>query len=51
MDALRTQRPIAQQIVAASGDYIVVVKANEPQLREDMTTVFALPPIVGRCAR
>jgi predicted transposase YbfD/YdcC len=47
MDALLTQRQIAQQIVEAGGDYVMVVKANQPQLREDITTVFALPPIVG----
>jgi len=47
MDALLTQRPIAQQIVEAGGDYVMVVKANQPQLREDIATVFALPPIVG----
>lgn len=47
MDALLTQRPIAQQIVAAGGDYVMVVKANQPQLREDIATVFALPPIRG----
>jgi predicted transposase YbfD/YdcC len=47
MDALLTQRPIAQQIVAAGGDYVMVVKDNQPQLREDIATVFVLPPIVG----
>jgi predicted transposase YbfD/YdcC len=47
MDALLTQRPIAQQIVEAGGDYVMVVKENQPQLREDIATVFALPPIVG----
>lgn len=47
MDALLPQRPIAQQIVAAGGDYVMVVKANQPQLREDIAPVFALPPIVG----
>jgi predicted transposase YbfD/YdcC len=47
MEALLTQRQIAQQIVAAGGDYVMVVKANQPQLREDITTVFALPSIVG----
>jgi predicted transposase YbfD/YdcC len=47
MDALRTQRPIAQQIVAAGGDYVMVVKGNHPQLREDSATVFVRPPIVG----
>jgi predicted transposase YbfD/YdcC len=47
MDALLTQRPIAQQGVAAGGEYVMVVKANQPHLREDIATVFALPPIAG----
>jgi predicted transposase YbfD/YdcC len=47
MDALLTQRPIAQQIVEAGGNYVMVVKENQPQLREDMATVFARPPIAG----
>lgn len=47
MDALLTQRPIAQQIVDAGGDYVMMVKDNQPQLREDIMTVFALPPIAG----
>jgi predicted transposase YbfD/YdcC len=46
MDALLTQRPIAQQIVEAGGDYVMMVKNNQPQLREDIATVFALPPLV-----
>jgi hypothetical protein len=45
MDALLTQRAIAQQIVEAGGDYVMIVKENQPQLREDIATVFALPPI------
>jgi predicted transposase YbfD/YdcC len=47
MDALLTQRQIAQQIVDAGGDYVMVVKENQPQLLEDITTVFALAPIAG----
>jgi predicted transposase YbfD/YdcC len=47
MDALRTQRQIAQQILDAGGDYVMVVKDNQPQLLEDMQTVFTLPPIAG----
>jgi predicted transposase YbfD/YdcC len=47
MDALLTQRQIAQQIVDAGGDYVMVVKANQPQLLEDIQTVFALAPMVG----
>lgn len=47
MDALLTQRQIAQQIVAARSDYVMVVKENPPQLLEDIETVFALPPVAG----
>src|SRR5499427_343044 len=47
MDALLTQRQIAQHIVAAQGDYGMVVKENQPQLLDDIQTVFALPPIAG----
>jgi hypothetical protein len=47
MDALLTQRQMAQQIVASGGDYVMLVKANQPQLREDIETVFILPPIAG----
>jgi hypothetical protein len=32
MDALLTQRQMAQHIVAARGDYVMVVKENQPQL-------------------
>jgi predicted transposase YbfD/YdcC len=47
MDALLTQRPIAHQIVDAGGDYVMLVKDNQPQLRADIATVFALPPLAG----
>jgi len=47
MDALLTQRQIAQHIVDARGDSVLVVKANQPQLLEDMQTVFALAPMGG----
>ena len=47
MDALLTQRQIAQQIVDARGDYVMVVKENQPQLLDDIETVFALPPMPG----
>ena len=47
MDALLTQRQIAQQIVDAGGDYVMVVKEKQPQLLEDIETVFALAPMAG----
>lgn len=48
-DALLTQRQMAQHLVDAGGDYVMVVTANQPQLWEDMQTVFALAPLVGEC--
>ena len=47
MDALLTQRQIAQHIVGAQGAYVMVVKENQPQLLDDIETVFALPPMPG----
>ena len=47
MDALLTQRQIAQQIVDAGGDYVMVVKENQPKLLDDIATVFTLPPMLG----
>ena len=47
MDALLTQRQIAQQIIDAGGDYVMVVKENQPQLLDDIQTVFALAPMGG----
>ena len=40
-DALLTQRKLARQIVEAGGDYVFPVKENQPQLLEDLQTVFA----------
>src|SRR4029450_7260340 len=47
MDSLLPQRQIAQQIVEAWADYVMVVKENQPQLLDDIETVFALPPMPG----
>jgi predicted transposase YbfD/YdcC len=44
MDALLTQRQVAQTIVEQGGDYVMIVKNNQPQLRADIELVFALPP-------
>ena len=44
MDALLTQRHVAQTIVDQGGDYVMIVKDNQPQLRADIELVFALPP-------
>jgi len=44
MDTLLTQRHVAQTIVDAGGDYVMIVKDNQPQLRADIALVFTLPP-------
>jgi predicted transposase YbfD/YdcC len=40
-DALLTQRKRSIQIVEAGGDYVFPVKENQPQLLEDIQTLFA----------
>lgn len=47
MDAWLTQRQMVQPMVDAGGDSVMAVKANQPQLWEDIETVFALAPMVG----
>lgn len=44
MDALLTQREIAQTIIDGGGDYVMVVKGNHPQLHADIAAEFAAPP-------
>jgi predicted transposase YbfD/YdcC len=44
MDAHFTQRAIAQQVRAQGGHYLMVVKKNQPQLYEDVATLFQAPP-------
>ena len=40
-DALYCQRALCQQVVDAGGDYLVLVKGNQPQLHRDLATLFA----------
>ncbi|GAB4433997.1 MAG: hypothetical protein OHK0015_23350 [Chloroflexi bacterium OHK40] len=47
MDALLTQRTLAEQIVAQQGYYLMIVKANQPQLRDDLHWFFQFPPIAA----
>ena len=44
MDALLTQRAIAQTIVDGGGDYVMVAKDNQPRLEADIALAFATPP-------
>jgi predicted transposase YbfD/YdcC len=39
-DAMHTQRAFSAQIVAAAGDYVWVVKDNQPTLRADIAQLF-----------
>lgn len=44
VDALLTQRKLAQQIRARRGHYLMVVKANQPELYEAIALLFDQPP-------
>jgi len=48
MDALLTQRHVAQTIVDQGGDYVRIVTDHQPQFRADIALVFALPPAGDR---
>ena len=43
-DALYCQRRLCQQIQAAGGDYLFVVKANQPTLLGEVALLFDQPP-------
>jgi predicted transposase YbfD/YdcC len=40
VDALLTQRAIAHQVVEGGGDYVMIVKGNQPQVQHDIRLVF-----------
>lgn len=51
-DALLTQREVAQTILDGGGDYLLVVKANQPTLHADIAASFAPgADDTGRCGR
>jgi predicted transposase YbfD/YdcC len=45
-DALLTQHKIVNKIVQGGGDYLLVVKDNQPLLREDLEAVFEAPNLL-----
>jgi len=47
MDALLTQRQVAQTIVSGGGDYVMIVKGNQPTLQDEIATLFATPEVVA----
>lgn len=46
VDALHTQREVAEQICEAGGDYLMTVKKNQPILLEEIEALFA-PHLAG----
>jgi len=46
MDALLTQRDVAATIIDGGGDYVMIVKGNQPTLHEEIATLFAAPAVV-----
>jgi len=48
MDALLTQQPIARQILAQGGHYLMIVKANQPSLYAAIALLFRTPPVPAR---
>jgi len=47
LDALLTQRRLAEQIVGQGGYYLMVVKRNQRRLYEDLALFFELPAIAA----
>jgi hypothetical protein len=45
MDALLTPTAVAETIVEAGGDDVMVVKAHQPPLRAEMARIVAEPPV------
>jgi predicted transposase YbfD/YdcC len=50
-DALLTQHKIVSTIVEGGGDYLLVVKDNQPLLREDLEAVFEAPHLLDLTPR
>jgi len=47
-DALLTQRKVAQKVLDGDGDYVFVVKENQPTLYADIKLLFEMPPPLPR---
>lgn len=43
-DALFCQRQLCRQVLAAGGDYLLLVKGNQPTLQRDLIWLFDPPP-------
>ena len=49
-DAMLAQRQLSAQVVEGGGEYVWTVKKNQPQLREDIATLFADEGVPGNGA-
>jgi predicted transposase YbfD/YdcC len=49
-DALFCQRTLCAQVLAAGGDYLLLVKENQPTLHADIALLFDPPSALGRAA-
>jgi len=49
IDAMGTQKEIAQQIIQAQADYVLTLKKNHPTLSGQVTTWFEERPETGIC--
>lgn len=47
VDALLTQREVADTILEGGGDYLMIVKGNQPQLQQDIQLVFQDPRVLA----
>lgn len=50
MDALLTQRKVAETIIEGGGDYLMIAKDNQPTLKEDIQTVLTGELHFGKAA-
>lgn len=46
-DAKFTQKALAEQVVAGGGDYVLIVKDNQPTLRADIATLYGELSVVA----
>ncbi len=51
IDAMGTQKEIAQRIVDKGADYVLALKGNQPSLHEDAALFFADPVCAAACTR
>jgi predicted transposase YbfD/YdcC len=51
IDAMGTQKEIAQRIVDKGADYVLALKGNQPSLHEDAALFFADPARAAACTR